>query len=88
MTVSIDDITKSDKKETFLDSKIDSFSWKGYGLFVVLYLIVNSDVFIDNILSCYGPTLNGRELTLTGALISIIIIIIAHIFLTYQLDLT
>jgi hypothetical protein len=85
MSTSINDI-QTKKESSKENNKIESVNWKSYGVLAILFLIVTSDIFQENILSCFGSALNGREITLMGAIISAIILIIAHILIIHQLN--
>jgi hypothetical protein len=57
----------------------NNFSAQGYGLFVILYMIVTSDIFSDNILAHINGTVDNTNVTSFGALVSCLMLIIMHI---------
>lgn len=61
-------------------------SWKSYAILGILFLIITSDVFVDNVLCSFSSATRGRDLTIVGAIISAIILIIAHILIVSQID--
>ena len=67
------------------DNYLTTLNWRSYGLLMLLFLIVQSDIFNETILSCIPGAIENRELTLTGAIISGLILCVAHIFLMYNI---
>jgi len=64
---------------TSTSTKNNQWSLKSYMLLAVLFFIVMSDTFLENVLVPVCPScMNARELTGTGAIASIICIIIFH----------
>ncbi len=60
-------------------TKNNQWSLKSYMLLAVLFFIIMSDAFLENVLVPICPScMNARELTTTGAIASIICIIIFH----------
>ena len=77
-----------EKKETFTGNNSNnnnSINWKSYGILAILYLLITSDIFTENILSIISGTIDGREVTCKGAIISAIILVIAHILIMHNL---
>lgn len=70
-------------KET--DNEKKGIDFKGYAILGLLFLIITSDVFQDNVLANFNGALDGRAITTTGAIISAICLIIAHILLIHNL---
>ena len=77
------------QKKEEIDKKNDNYlttlNWRSYGLLMLLFLIVQSDIFNETILSCIPNAIDNRELTLTGAIVSGLILCIAHILLMYNI---
>ena len=71
-------------KESFTETKKD-IDFKGYALLGILFIIITSDVFQDNVLAKFNGAVDGRMITTTGAIISAICLIIAHIILVHNL---
>ncbi len=92
MSTSITNIIQ--KKETLKEkaSGNDCFkddgnaSVKSYAILGILFLIITSDVFIDNVLCSFSSATKGRDLTIVGAIISAIILIMAHIIIVSQIN--
>ena len=91
MSTSIDNILH--KKESLKENATDdcfneggSSSWRSYTILGILFLIITSDVFIDNVLCSFSSATKGRDLTFVGAIISAIILIIAHIIIVSQIN--
>lgn len=51
----------------------------------ILYMIINSDVFTDNILSTFGGTVDGRDITTFGAMLQALTLILFYAVLTQYL---
>lgn len=55
------------------------------GILFILYIIINSDVFVDNVLSTFGGTVNGRDITTFGAILQALTLILFYAVLTQYL---
>ena len=64
---------------------LTDINWKSYGVLAVLFMIVTSDVFQENVLSCFSSAMDGSIVTTTGMLITAIVLIIAHILIMYNI---
>lgn len=63
-----------------------AWSLKSYAILAVLFFVVMSDTFLENVLVPVCPScMNARELTTTGAIASIICIIIFHAIISNHL---
>lgn len=59
----------------------NTINWKSYGIFAILFMIATSDVFQENILSNFSSAVDGREPTIIGMLITVIMLITAHVLI-------
>ena len=48
-------------------------------------MIINSDVFTDNILSTFGGTIDGRDITTFGAMLQALTLILFYAVMTQYL---
>lgn len=47
----------------------DIVNWKVFVLIILIYIIINSDVFIDNVLSGFSGAVDGDRTTTYGAIV-------------------
>lgn len=52
----------------------DIVNWKVLLLLIFVYLLINSDLFIDNVLSRIGGTMNGDSIAAYGTIIQSLIL--------------
>uniref|UniRef100_A0A6C0LJQ4 Uncharacterized protein n=1 Tax=viral metagenome TaxID=1070528 RepID=A0A6C0LJQ4_9ZZZZ len=78
MSQSITDIKTKENDEKVDEEKNKGFSFKSYALLLLLFMLVTSDIFNETVLSCVPSATEGRDATMTGAIISGIILCIAH----------
>lgn len=71
------------KKDDFSDMLVNAnkqFSWKIAGLLFIVYLILNSDIFIENVLGGISQTLHDKnDPTDIGIIVSGLLMVIAYI---------
>lgn len=67
------------------NKSLNNINFTSYGIFAILFMIMTSDVFQENILSHFSSAMDGRVLTTTGMLITILSLIVAHILIMYNL---
>ena len=63
-----------------------SADWASYGILAILFLVITSDIFVDNVLCMFKSAVKGRNITFVGAIISVIILIMAHIVIMSQIN--
>lgn len=79
------EITSNDSSSNAEQKNLTDINWKSYGVLAVLFMIVTSDVFQENVLSCFSSAMDGSIVTTTGMLITAIVLIIAHILIMYNI---
>ena len=80
--INTDTDTDTKKDETNTSNTID---FKSYGIFAILFLIVTSDVFQENILSNFESAMDGRNVTTTGMLITVLMLLFAHMLIMHNI---
>jgi len=60
------------------EPEVTKYSWKKYLILFILFIFVVSDTFIDNILSNFNSAINGRSLTVWGAMIQATLFVIIY----------
>lgn len=83
MSDSLQDL-KTDEKRSSKNKKDTSCfntSACSYGVLAFLYLVISSDVFADVVLSALPGAVEGRSVTTLGAIMSAIILILAHLLI-------
>lgn len=74
------------KKDDFSDMFVNAtkqFSWKIAGLLFIVYLLLNSDIFIENVLGSISSTLHDKnDPTDIGIIVSGILMTFAYIILS------
>ena len=78
MSQSIEKIKTEESAETTDEEKNKGFSFKSYALLLLLFMLVTSDIFVETVLSCVPGSTEARETTFQGAIVSGIILCIAH----------
>ena len=70
-----------ENKDKTSSNNSNNFNTCGYGILAFLFLIITSDVFGEIVLSTIPGAVEGRTVTTLGAIISAIILIIAHMLI-------
>ena len=81
MSDSLADISGDTKENLDTKPKKGVSTLCSYGILFFLFMVVTSDTFSETVLSAIPGTVVGREVTTTGAIVSGIILILAHILI-------
>ena len=60
------------------EPEVVHYSWKKYLILFLLFIFVVSDTFIDNVLSNFGSTINGRSLTVWGVMVQATLFVVIY----------
>lgn len=79
-----DEVVKTKKGDDFISMAMDGLSAINIKMLILLFLVyifINSDVFIDNVLSRIKNTTESGILTSKGVIVCGIVLILAHVLI-------